>query len=96
MPSSKLYALELDLSTNNGGIPREKFEDWMRVRLFGHSDSRHVVIPPTLVGSIYFHNDGDGEVTLRCGAAIPIKLDRGDIIHAMFNGHQGGMRKVGF
>lgn len=92
---AKLYDLEIDLSSNDGAVPSTKFADWMRVRLYGHSVNRRLVLP-VVVGSAYFFNDGDGDVQLRRGAALPITVQRGQIVHVMFDGKPDGMRAVGF
>ncbi len=88
-----LYDLELDLSSNDGGLPRDRFKDWMRVRLYGHSVERKVSVPP-VCGSVYFKNDGE-DVVLRSGVAIPIQVGRNEIVHVMLDGNPGGMWKVG-
>jgi hypothetical protein len=90
---TKLYDLELDLSSNEGGLPRDSFKDWMRVRLHGHSVERRVSLPP-VVGSIFFHNTGQEDVVLRRGAAIPVRVSRGAIVHVMLDGSNTGMWKV--
>jgi hypothetical protein len=90
---NKLYDLEIDLSSNDGGLPRDSFKDWMRVRLHGHSVERKVSLPPA-VGSIYFHNTGAEDVVLRRGVALPIRVARSAIVHVMLDGSAGGMWKV--
>ncbi|MBI1313691.1 hypothetical protein GC176_20555 [bacterium] len=87
-----LYDLQIDLSTNDGGLPRDQFKDWMRVRLFGHSTPRKVSLP-ALCGSIYFINDGGEDVSIRRGVSLPIKVSRGEIVHVMIDG--ANMRRVG-
>lgn len=89
-----LYDLEIDLSSNDGGVERSSFQDWMRVRMYGNSKPRKVNIP-TLVGSIYFVNDGGDEVSLRRGAALPVVVGRGEVVHIMLDGTPNGMRAVG-
>lgn len=91
----KLYDLEIDLSSNDGGVGRDQFKDWMRVRLHGHSVERRVSVPP-LVGSVYFFNDGDGDVILKRGGAVPVRIERGQIVHVMMDGTASGMRRVGY
>jgi hypothetical protein len=90
---NKLYDLEIDLSSNDGGLPRDSFKDWMRVHLHGHAVERKVSLPP-VIGSVYFHNTGGDDVVLRRGAALPIRVARGSIIHVMLDGSAAGMWKV--
>ena len=87
-----LYDAQIDLSTGDGGVPREKMKDWMRVRLFGSSVRRTVSVPPNFVGSIYFINDNAADVAVRRGCATPVVVGRGSIGHIMFDGSASGMR----
>jgi hypothetical protein len=89
-----LYDVEIDLSSNDGGLPRDSVKDWMRVRLFGNAVPRKMSLPP-MIGSVYFKNDGGDDVTLRRGAAIPIRILRGEAVHVMLDGSSSGMFKVG-
>lgn len=88
-----LYDVEIDLSSNDGGLPRDSFKDGMRVRLFGNSVQRKVSIPP-LTGAVIFKNDGGDDVTLRRGGAIPVTVGRGSAIMVLFDGTASGMTKV--
>ena len=89
----KLYDLEIDLSSNNGGLPTTAFKDWMRVKLHGHAVERALSIP-IVCGAAYFHNAGGEDVTLRRGAAIPIRIGRGEWALVMFDGSPNGMARV--
>lgn len=90
---SKLYDLEIDLSSSNGGFPAASFKDWMRVRAHGHGADRFLVFP-VLTGTMYLKNEGDGEVQLRRGASIPIRIARGEWVTLMFDGSPNGMSRV--
>lgn len=88
-----LYDTEVDLSSGDGGLPRDSFKDWMRVRLYGNSVARRLSVPP-MIGAVYFKNDGGDDVVLRRGGAVPITVGRGALILVMFDGTASGMTKV--
>lgn len=92
---SKFYDIEIDLSSNDGGLPRDCFKDGMRVRLYGNSAKRKVVVP-IVAGVVIFVNDGGDDVTIRRGAAIPVSVRRGAAQMILFDGTPDGMRCVGF
>lgn len=98
MTDASLYDAQIDLSTGDGGVPRDKCKDWMRVRLFGTDKDRSVSVPPPFVGSIFFINDCGGDVSIRRGVALPITVSPGEIAHVMFPESHGdkpaGMRAV--
>lgn len=91
--AESLYDAQIDLSTGDGGVPRDKCKDWMRVRLYGAS-IRRAVSMPLFTGSGYFINDCDADVTVKLGVAVPVIISAGEIVHIMFNGTSSGMRVV--
>lgn len=80
----KLYDLEIDLSSGNGGLSRTAFKDWMRIRLFGHHKDV-TLVAPAIVGSAFVKNDGLGDVRVIRGLAAPLTVYRGSCVHIMFN-----------
>lgn len=89
-----LYHAHIDLSSNDGGIPRDRFVDGMRVRLMGGTVPRKVSVP-AIEGAIIFVNDCDEDVSICKGAALRIKISRGEAVHVLFDGTANGMIRVG-
>lgn len=90
-----LYDLVLDLTSADGGLPRDSFKDWMRVRVSGANMAERKLSLPPVVGSIFFHNVSNFDVVLRRGGAVPVRIGRNEIVHVMLDGTASGMWKVG-
>lgn len=88
-----LFDLDIDMSSADAGLPRDKFKDGMRVRLVGNAVTRRLVLP-MLDGSLYVFNDGLDTVSIRRGPAIPVYVGRGEWVHIMVDGARGRMWKV--
>jgi hypothetical protein len=88
-----LYDVEINLSSSDGGLPRDSIKHYMIVRLYGHTVERHLSVPQC-VGSIVFKNEGE-EVSIRRGGALPINLPRNCAVHVLFDGTPNGMCVVG-
>ncbi len=88
-----LYDVEIDLSSNDGGLPRDSVKPMMHVRLFGHSVERKFSVP-LCSASIVFKNDGADDVSIRRGVAIPVIVGRNSAVHVLFDGSANGMCKV--
>lgn len=90
---SKLYDVEIGLSSGDGALPRDSFRDGMRAHLYGHTVERKLAVPSGVVGVALFHNTGGADVVVRRGVSLPIRVARNQAIQILF-GDNGGMWRV--